>query len=248
MDQKSQNGEPLLNVVDASVTPPRARRVIASEVNWQVMVGEFWLVGGRHGSGKTSFLATMAGLQRPAAGSIRHFGMELSELSEPELLRERERVGYVFKSGGRMFSGLTVAENVELPLRYHREGENEKLDGRVREVLEATELSREADSTAQSLGWDRQQRVGLARALAMNPELLFLDEPLSGLEARDRNWWKKFLNTLWEGCPLTGGRRTTMIITTNDFGTWAGGGHRCGLLEDGRWQPRDEKQEWPDLA
>ncbi|HUD84563.1 MAG TPA: hypothetical protein VMQ67_13720, partial [Candidatus Saccharimonadales bacterium] len=78
-------------------------------------------------------------------------------------------------------------------------------------------------------------------------ELLFLDEPLSGLEARDRQWWRKFLNTLWEGAPLTEGHKMTMIATTNDFGSWTGGSHHYGLLQGGRWQPNGEGKECPEI-
>ena len=247
MEQNSQSGAPLVEVIDASITRPRSDDLVASHVDWRVASGEFWVVGGRQGSGKTSFLSTIAGLQRPAAGVIRLFGEEVSRLPEPELLRQRVRVGFVFKGGGRMFAELTVAENVALPLRYHHQWTDEKTGGRVQAILEATELAGEADSTAQSLGWGRQQRVGLARALALNPELLFLDEPLSGLEARDRQWWRKFLNTLWEGAPLTEGHKMTMIATTNDFGQWTGGSHHCGLLQGGRWQPQDEGKERPEI-
>jgi phospholipid/cholesterol/gamma-HCH transport system ATP-binding protein len=248
MEQKSQSVAPVVEAVDANITRPRSNQVVASHVDWRVTAGEFWVVGGRHGSGKTSFLTAIAGLQRPADGVIRHFGQELSQLDEPELLRRRERIGFVFKAGGRMFTGLTVAENVALPLQYHRQWTEEKIAERVAALLEATELDEDANSAAQTLGWGRQQRVGLARALALNPELLFLDEPLSGLEAKDRQWWRKFLDTLSEGAPLTGRQPTTIIVTTNDFGFWSGGAHHCGLLEGGRWQPHGEVKEWPDIA
>jgi phospholipid/cholesterol/gamma-HCH transport system ATP-binding protein len=243
MEQNSQSGAPLVEAVGASVTRPRSQHVVASHVDWRVASGEFWVVGGRQGSGKTVFLYAISGLQRPAAGVIRLFGEDLSRLPEPELLRQRARVGFVFKGGGRMFAELTVAENVALPLLYHCQWTEEKTCNRVDAILEATELAGEADSTAQSLGWARQQRVGLARALALNPELLFLDEPLSGLEARERQWWRQFLNTLREGAPLTEGHKMTMIATTNDFGFWTGDSHHCGLLQDGRWQPHGEGKE-----
>jgi ABC-type transporter Mla maintaining outer membrane lipid asymmetry ATPase subunit MlaF len=247
MEQDTYSGPPL-EAIDATIARPRSHHVVASHVDWRVASGEFWVVGGRQGSGKTSFLSTIAGLQRPAAGVIRLFGEEFSRLPEPQLLRQRARVGFVFKGGGRMFSELTVAENVALPLRYHCQWTDGKIGERVHAILEATELAEEADSTAQTLGWGRQQRVGLARALALNPELLFLDEPLSGLEARDRQWWRKFLNTLWDGAPLTGGHKTTMIATTNDFSSWIGGSHRCGLLQGGRWQPYGQGKDCPEIT
>jgi ABC-type transporter Mla maintaining outer membrane lipid asymmetry ATPase subunit MlaF len=248
MERDSQSGEVLVEVVDASIARPRTRREVAGHVDWRVASEEFWIIGGRHDSGKTAFLSTFAGLHRPTAGAIRHFGEDLSRLPEPELLKRRARIGFVFKGGGRMFADLTVAENVALPLRYHRAGTDKEAGERVLAVLEATELTGEADSTAQTLGWARQQRVGLARALALNPELLFLDEPLSGLEARDRQWWRAFLNSLSEGAPLTDGRKMTMIATTNDFGSWAGGRHHCGLLQDGRWQPLGQGKEYPEIT
>jgi phospholipid/cholesterol/gamma-HCH transport system ATP-binding protein len=248
MEQNPQAGALSVEVIDAGIVRPRSQQVVANHVDWRVAPGEFWVVGGRQGSGKTSFLSTIAGLQRPASGVVRLFGEEPSRLAEPELLRQRSRVGFVFKGGGRMFAGLTVTENVALPLLYHCPAADEKVNERIDAVLEATELTEEADSTAQSLGWGRQQRVGLARALALEPELLFLDEPLSGLEARDRQWWRKFLNTLWEGAPLTGGRKLTIIVTTNDFGSWAGGGHHYALLQGERWQPYGDVKECPEIA
>jgi ABC-type transporter Mla maintaining outer membrane lipid asymmetry ATPase subunit MlaF len=248
MKTTSGSDTSLVEAVDVTVSPLHSNAVVASHVDWRLTAGEFWVVGGRHGSGKTSFLSTIAGLQRPATGVIRHFGEELSQLAEPELLRQRERIGFVFKGGGRMFAGLTVAENVALPLQYHLQWTEEKTAERVAAVLEATELAEESDKTAQNLGWGRQQRVGLARALALNPELLFLDEPLSGLEASDRQWWRKFLDMLSEGAALTGGLPMTIVVTTNDFGFWIGGGHHCGLLQDGRWQPHGEAKDWPDIT
>ncbi|HEX3720835.1 MAG TPA: ATP-binding cassette domain-containing protein [Verrucomicrobiae bacterium] len=247
MEENSQHAGAQVEAVDASIARPRSHHVLFTHVNWRVNAGEFWVVGGRQGSGKTSFLSTMAGLRRTAAGEVRHFGEDLSRLSEPQLLRQRARVGFVFKSGGRMFAGLTVAENVALPLCYHREWTEEEAAPRVDAILRATELESEASATAQTLGWGWQQRVGLARALALNPEVLFLDEPLSGLEARDRQWWRGFLDTLSQGSPITEGRKMTIITSTNDFGLWIGGNHRCGVLGDGNWQLIGEHEKCPDI-
>jgi len=247
MERDSHAGAPMVEVVDASVTRLHSHRVVASHVDWRVNAEEFWLVGGPHAAGKTAFVFTVAGLAPPAAGEVRVFGEILSSLREPELLKQRTRIGFVFKGGGRMFAELTVAENIALPLRYHRQCTDDQTGQRVNEILEATELTDEADSSAQTLGWARQQRLGLARALALNPELLFLDEPLSGLEARDRNWWRNFLKTLSQGSNLTEGRKMTLIATTNDFGSWAGEDHHRGLLQDGRWKPYGDGKEYPDM-
>lgn len=247
MEQNSQYDGPPVAAIDVRIGRPRSSQILISDVNWSVASEEFWVVGGRQGAGKTSFLSTIAGLRRPDAGMVRHFGEDLSRLSEPQLLRLRTRVGFVFKGGGRMFEGLSVAENVALPLCYHREWTEEEATERVRAVLQATELESEAGATAQALGWGWQPRVGLARALALNPEVLFLDEPLSGLEARDRHWWRKFLNTLSEGSALTEGRKMTIVVATNDFGLWSGGACHRGLLQDGRLQLLGECEECPEI-
>jgi ABC-type transporter Mla maintaining outer membrane lipid asymmetry ATPase subunit MlaF len=236
MEETSQHAGPLVEAIDASIPQRRSRQILFRHVNWQVAAGDFWVIGARQGAGKTSFLSTIAGLRRVTEGVVRHFGEDLTELKEPQLLHLRRRVGFVFRSGGRMFTGMTVAENVALPLCYHRNWTKDEAAARVDVVLNATELDSESALTAQTLGWDRQQRVGLARALALNPEVLFLDEPLSGLEARDRQWWRGFLKALSEGMPVTEGRKMTIITATNDFGPWGGENHKFGVLRNGSWE------------
>jgi len=248
MEQKSQPDAPLVEAIDVGIARPRSNQLIVSHVNWKVGAGEFWVVGGGQGAGKTSFLCTVAGLWRPAAGVVRHFGEDLAELSEQKLLRLRTRVGFVFKGGGRMLADLTVAESVALPLYYHLDWTDEQAGERVKVILQATELEWAADSKAQDAGWGCQQRIGLARALALNPEVLFLDEPLSGLDAHDRNWWRKFLETLWQGTPLTEGHKMTLVAVTNDFGLWSGGKHRRGLLRGGRWEEIGEREEIAEIV
>ena len=181
--------------------------------------------GDGRGAAKVPFWRPWRGCIRPPPGVIRHFGRELASLTEQEALARRARVGFVFKGGGRMFAGLTVAENVALPLRYHRDWSAEQAGEMVSELLERIELTALADETAQTLGAGWQQRVGLARALALQPEVLFLDEPLTGLEARHRHWWRQFLSQMSQGAACTGGRKVTLIVATNDFSLWSGERH-----------------------
>jgi ABC-type transporter Mla maintaining outer membrane lipid asymmetry ATPase subunit MlaF len=234
--QISQSQEPLIEAVGASVQRMHSKGLAVADLNWQVAAGEYWVVGGRHGSGKSAFLATMAGLRLPAAGVIRHFGQDLSRLSEQETIAQRLRVGFVFKNGGRMFAGLTVAENVALPLRYHRDWTGEKAIEAVQGLLETTELTSLAAETAQSLTTGWQERVGLARALALEPEVLFLDEPMAGLEAIHCLWWRGLLDQLSRGAPCTRGRKMTIIAATSDLSLWSGERRHFALLEDRGWQ------------
>ena len=245
--EQTHSMEPVLEAVAVDVASAWNHRIQLTGVDWIVLPGEYWVIGGPHGSGKTDLLMTVAGLRRPAAGSVRIFGQETAQLSEAELLASRTRIGFVFKGGGRMFTELTVAENVALALCYHRNWSAEQAEAEVHAVLEITELTALGKETAQTIGSDWQQRVGLARALALKPEVMFFDEPATGLEARHRQWWRDFLAQLSGGIPYTGGRKMTVIAATNDFALWHGGKHRYGLIKDKHWHITGAEAEHPQI-
>ncbi|HZM03170.1 MAG TPA: ATP-binding cassette domain-containing protein [Candidatus Saccharimonadales bacterium] len=240
--------DPLIEASGMEVCASRDQHVLLSGVDWKIAPGDYWVVGGPHGSGKTDLLATTAGLQRSTAGSVRIFGREVKEMTEPELLKQRTRLGVVFKNGGRMFPDLTVAENVALPLCYHRNWRPEQAQAEVRAMLEITELDGMAKETAQSLGSGWPQRVGLARALALKPEILFLDEPGMGLDSRQRLWWRHFLGQLSSGTSGIGKEKTTVVATTNDFSLWQGERRLVGLIKDKHWQILGEQAEYPQIT
>jgi ABC-type transporter Mla maintaining outer membrane lipid asymmetry ATPase subunit MlaF len=246
MERSDANG-PVLETMAVDVLSAWNHHIQLTGVNWKVLPGEYWVIGGPHGSGKTDLLMTVAGLRQPAAGSIRVFGREMAQLSQAELLDQRKRIGFVFKGGGRMFTELTVAENVALALCYHHNWSTEQAREEVSAVLEITELTALAQETAQTIGSDWQQRVGLARALALKPEVMFFDEPAAGLAERHRQWWRNFLAQLSSGIPYTGGRKVTVIAATNDFTLWHGGNHRYALIKDKRWHESGERAEYPQI-
>jgi len=239
MGQLDSN-EPVVEAIAVDVLSAWCQHIQITGVDWKVLPGEYWVIGGPHGSGKTDLLMVAAGLHLPAAGSLKIFGRELARASEAQLLQQRTRIGFVFKGGGRMFNELTVAENVALALCYHRNRNMEQVQEDVNAALEITELTGLARETAQRLGSDWQQRVGLARALALKPEVLFLDEPAAGLAASHSQWWQNFLAQL-------SGRKVTVITATNDFARWHGKGHRYALIKDKRWQVLGEQAEYPQI-
>lgn len=231
---------PVLEMIGVSIGSVRVPgRVMFEGVDWTVRCGEFWAIGGLHGSGKTDFMALAAGLTRPLRGTHRLFGRELLIGFERELLQIRQRVGLVF-DGGRPFTRLTVAENVALPVRYHRDWPAQQVARHTERLLAATGLRPWAEQLAGSVSYQWQQRVGLARALALQPELLLLDSPLSGLDPCEVGWWLDFLSQLAAGHPVLDGRPVTVVLTCDDLRPWQGRANRFALLGRGRFVPLPE--------
>jgi ABC-type transporter Mla maintaining outer membrane lipid asymmetry ATPase subunit MlaF len=203
---------------------------IAEGVNWTVNSGDYWVVAGLHGSGKSDFLMLTGGLMAPRQGCYRFFGQEMPIFEEARM-QERLRLGLVF-DGGRLFNHLTVAENVALPLRYHQNlGPREGLAA-VSELLECTELAPWAGTHPGALGRWWQKRAGLARALALKPEVLLVDNPLAGLDPHHVQWWLAFLDQLSKGHPLMGGRPMTLVVAAPDFRPWKGHARQFALLKE----------------
>ena len=157
-------GGPVIELVNVSVGAGGRPVPAALEgINWRISAGDYWVVGGLPGSRKSDLLATMAGLYRPLSGTLKLFGSDVAELSEDDFMAARLRIGLVFESGGRLFNQLSVAENVALPLRYHRNLSKAAALGAVQEMLQAMDLEPWADTTPGALGSNWQKRVGLAR-------------------------------------------------------------------------------------
>lgn len=226
----------LIEMEEVAVASARApQSILLSGINWSVRAGDYWVVGGLPGSGKTDFLAVAAGLQRPARGTHRLFGRDLTRLSEAEQWRERRRLGLVFDSGGRLFSHLTVAENVALPICYHRNWTPAEASQRVDAVLELTGLTELAQRRPGEISYSWRQRAGLARSLAMEPEMLLLENPVAGLELRHLQWWREFLAKLARGEVFVDHPPMTLVIATHDLQRWADSAKQFALLDRGRW-------------
>jgi ABC-type transporter Mla maintaining outer membrane lipid asymmetry ATPase subunit MlaF len=206
---------------------------ILENVNWSVAAGEYWVLGGLHGAGKTDFLAMTAGLAPPLRGSYRLFGREMPVTGD-EFLSERLRLGLVF-DGGQLFHQLTIEENVALPLRYHRDLVRGDLENSVKTILEATGLSPWAGRLPGTLGRGWQKRAGLARALVLQPEVLLLDNPLGGLDARHLQWWLDALGQLSAGHGLAEGRPMTLVVAAEDLRPWRNRAVHVAILQKGRF-------------
>ncbi|MDB6125195.1 MAG: transporter related-protein [Pedosphaera sp.] len=219
------------------------RLTMLEDVNWTVRAGEYWVIAGLQSSGKSDLLSTTAGLIAPQGGTYRLFGHEMP-IFEGELLAERLRVGLVF-DGGQLFHNLTIAENIALPLRYHKTLSAEEAAKQVNAMLELTELTSWADNTPGSVGRNLKKRAGLARALILQPEVLLLDNPLGGLDLRQVGWWLNFLGQLSAGHAILNGRPSTLVVTAEDLRPWRERGKQFAVLQDKKFIALGNR---PDLA
>jgi putative ABC transport system ATP-binding protein len=207
--------------------------VVAKGIDWTVAPGDYWVVAGLQGSGKSDFLMMAGSLMPPRRGRYRLFGQDMPIFEEGRL-KERLRLGLVF-DGGQLFNQLTVAENIALPLRYHQNLSEGEAEAAVRELVAVTELTPWAERVAGTLGRSWQKRVGLARALALKPEVLLVDNPLGGLDLRQAKWWLGFLDQLSKGHSLMHGRPVTLVVTTADVRPWKGRARQFAILRDQRF-------------
>jgi len=156
-------------------------KTVLSDVNLHVRRGDTVSVMGVSGSGKTTLLKIVAGLIRPVAGQVFIDTADITELPEEELNRIRHRLGVVFQYGA-LFDSLTVYDNVAFALMRHTHLSRAEIDDIVEQKLALVGLPGAQNLMPAQLSGGMQKRVGLARAIAMNPEILFYDEPTSGLD------------------------------------------------------------------
>ena len=221
---------------------------VLQDVNWTVARYDYWAVAGLLRSGKSDLMALAAGITQPAIGTYHLFGRELASGFEHEQLALRLRIGLVF-DGGQLLHDLTLEDNIALPLRYHAGLSVLEINERIRALLEFTGLEPWAERRPDSINRSWQQRIGLARALALRPEVLLLDSPLTGLDPRDAAWWLETVDGLAAGHPLLGGRPLTLVVTGDDLRPWLAHARRFAVLRSGHFIPigsRDEVAAHPE--
>jgi putative ABC transport system ATP-binding protein len=163
-------------------TTPSGDVHACTDVSLEVNAGELLVVRGPSGSGKTTLLNLLGGLDSPTSGNVRIGGVDLTAMSEEELvLLRRDRLGYVFQSFG-LIPVLSAAENVEVPLRIQGMDPQAR-DARVADMLALVGLGDHAAQRPYELSGGQQQRVGIARALVAGPQILLADEPTGQLDS-----------------------------------------------------------------
>jgi len=150
-------------------------------LNLDIATGEIMVVIGRSGGGKSVLLKHLIGLLRPDAGTVAVDGTEITRLRGGELDRVRQRYGVVFQ-GGALFDSMSVADNVAFPLREKTRLGHAEIRGRVEEKLEQVGLTGMGHKNPAEISGGMRKRVAIARALVTEPEIVFFDEPTTGLD------------------------------------------------------------------
>ena len=156
-------------------------QVVLDGLNLEIYPGEIMVIMGGSGCGKSTLLRHLIGSHMPDSGSVELFGHDITQMTEKELNEVRKRFGILFQSGA-LFNSMTVSENVSLPLTEHTMLDSDTIDIMVKIKLEQVNLRKHADKMPAMLSGGMKKRAGLARAIALDPEILFYDEPSAGLD------------------------------------------------------------------
>jgi phospholipid/cholesterol/gamma-HCH transport system ATP-binding protein len=202
------NGSPVIEV--SNLMRQFGDRTVLKDISFNVDRGETLVIMGGSGCGKSTLLRHIIGSMKPTSGSVKIFGEEITTMSEREIERIRKRFGMLFQSGA-LLASLTVGENIALPLEQHTAKSPEEIEEAVEQKLKMVGLSGFEDLKPAEISGGMKKRVGLARALALDPELLFSDEPTSGLDP--------IMTAVVDQLTLklTHGEHLTAVVVTHDM-------------------------------
>ncbi|MGY5846950.1 ABC transporter ATP-binding protein [Salegentibacter sp. HM20] len=154
---------------------------VLNDFNLELFKGENLVLMGRSGSGKSVMIKCMVGLMQPDAGQVEILGKDLSVMKQTEMDELRSHIGFLFQ-GSALYDSMTVRENLEFPLRRHSNLTEAETEDRVREALHNVGLEKALELMPAELSGGMQRRVALARALILKPDIIFYDEPTTGLD------------------------------------------------------------------
>jgi phospholipid/cholesterol/gamma-HCH transport system ATP-binding protein len=209
-------------------------RAVLDGVSMDVLPGQTLVIMGGSGCGKSTLLRCLIGSLRPEEGSIAMFGRDLCNLDEEGMNEVRKRFGILFQSGA-LYNSMTVAENVALPLTEHTDLSADTIETIVTIKLEQVGLREHADKFPGQISGGMKKRAGLARAMALDPQILFYDEPSAGLDPVT----SAEIDQLIVG--LTKGLGVTSIVVTHEMDSAFTIADRMVMLDKGRVLRADER-------
>jgi len=209
-----------------SVSKSFGSRTVLKDISFSVAPGTTFVLLGRSGTGKSVTLKLICGLLKADSGAVFVNGEDITTLESNELASTRKHMGYLFQSAA-LFDSISVGENVAFPLRRH----TQKADGEIRDqaqsLLEMLGLEKEFDSMPGDLSGGMQKRAGLARALAMEPSLLLVDEPSAGLDPITSTEIDELL------IDIKTNRHATLVVVTHNIQSARRIADRMAFLDDG---------------
>ena len=228
LSKKMQPAEIVIEMQNVSTS--FGEHVVHTDINLSISRAEIFAIIGGSGSGKSTLLREMILLQLPTSGTISILGVSLQNISEKDAFALRKRWGVMFQHGG-LFSSLTVKENVGLPLREHTQLSEPLIDEIATLKLAMTGLKLEVSQQYPSeLSGGMMKRASLARAMALDPELLFLDEPTAGLDPVSAAGVDELVINLRDQFGLT------IVMITHDLDLLWQVADRVAVLADGKVQ------------
>jgi len=215
-------------------------RAVLDGVDLEVFAGETMVVMGPSGCGKSTLLRHMIGSMWPDEGRVELFGQDLGALNDRELDSARKRFGILFQSGA-LFNSMTVGDNVALPLREHTNLDEDTIDIIVRIKLELVGLREALDRMPSEISGGMKKRAGLARAIALDPEILFYDEPSAGLDPVTSAEIDHLI------MDLSGKLGVTSVVVTHEMDSAFRIAGRMAMLDRGRMLKVGTRQEFEDI-
>ena len=219
------NSQAIVEVTDL-VTHYGTRQVLCG-VNLTVFQGEVMVIMGGSGSGKSTLLRYLLGLNRPSSGCIKLMGKDITQMNEHEMHQLRQEMGVAFQ-GGALFSSMTVGENIILPLREHTRLDEKTMQIMCRLKLELVNLAGFEGFMPSELSGGMVKRAALARAVIMDPKLLFFDEPSAGLDPVVAAELDELIIQLRNSLHIT------VVIVTHDLESTYKIADRITVLDQGR--------------